>query len=870
MFFLKRKPAWESLKSHEREAAVATALDPALLERLADFARNDTDAKVREAAIRRLNDLSLLGDRARHDSDAKVRKSAEERYRMLLISETIPKTERERVIRIEENMDILIYVATHSTESAIRQETLERITRTSILIERCQNDPDPAIRLALLQRINDITALERIAESTRKSDKHISHAARARIEDLKLAVGDHQILQKHAMALGEAADILRRERPSDIENQYALLNQKWRELSALVSDDLRKRIDGHLLILELSLKPFVQEVEVKPEPKTHNNPTEITETAVSIKPSLAQKESDSVAAEHKKTILIQAKAAQTLILSLLPNLEKNLEDGRLQDAHNQDQKIREHIASSKMILPSQLAERISDAQTKLQKLIRWQRWSHHKIRKDLCTQIEILLTQGLHPDAVANRIRELQLQWSKLDSLETLSDTKERSEPSSLARRFRSLCHQALAPTKPYFEKRQALRDERKNVLEAFLQKTENLELPILPAAQSKLRSELMTWLRRLNDMDPRSRGELSQRIKALLANLDKVRNQQWASADTEKRKLISNLRRALTHAVLEDAVRHCQEATNLWKTLPKTSRELELGLAQEFDSLINPWIEKEKIVREQQEQEQIQKNAELDAVIQELQALPQSDYESLRQIEQRISSLTERWRTLTSSGHDSHNSLNQEAATRKKPDQKNSRQNREKLVPNQRERAFEQAVKKAKEAQKAALFQFEQNQEAQLENAAKLCAELESLTLSKLNLDQSSTTNISDLQTDWHNLTLPAHIKAEMESRFNRAKSWLDRLPTTLEIQDLIDSALLEAQKMAVRAECLLGIESPTEWQEQRKIHQVERLAQRFSNRSSKDAETEYRELKLAWFLLGPIPSKERLELHLRIMGKN
>ena len=85
LFSLFSRPVWESADADKRAQAVASSHEAALTERLPDIARHDADAKVRLAAVRRIDDLSLLGDRARLDLSPEVRDAAGARLRQQLL-----------------------------------------------------------------------------------------------------------------------------------------------------------------------------------------------------------------------------------------------------------------------------------------------------------------------------------------------------------------------------------------------------------------------------------------------------------------------------------------------------------------------------------------------------------------------------------------------------------------------------------------------------------------------------------------------------------------------------------------------------------------------------------------------------------------
>ena len=98
LFSLLRKPAWEHKDAARRAAAIAGEDHPDLIARLPELARTDPEPAARLAAVRRIDDLSLLGDRSRNDDDAAVREAARQRFVQRLLDARLPEAERERVL----------------------------------------------------------------------------------------------------------------------------------------------------------------------------------------------------------------------------------------------------------------------------------------------------------------------------------------------------------------------------------------------------------------------------------------------------------------------------------------------------------------------------------------------------------------------------------------------------------------------------------------------------------------------------------------------------------------------------------------------------------------------------------------------------
>src|SRR5688572_520322 len=144
---LRRKPGWESRDPAERARALAHAPLADLGPRLADFVRADPAPEVRRAALKRLDDLALLADRMRHDDDDGVRDVARARYREMLVDASRPVAERERVVHVEDDQDVLGFVATQAAEPALRRVALERVSRPGTPVARRQREPAPEMPL---------------------------------------------------------------------------------------------------------------------------------------------------------------------------------------------------------------------------------------------------------------------------------------------------------------------------------------------------------------------------------------------------------------------------------------------------------------------------------------------------------------------------------------------------------------------------------------------------------------------------------------------------------------------------------------------------------------------------------------------------
>jgi exonuclease SbcC len=925
MFSFRGKPGWESHDAAERASAVATSTDPALLARLTDLARSDEAAGVRRAAVRRLLDLPLLGDRARNDADPEVRAAAQERYRQLLAGigeQPLPRADRERVLRSEDNPELLAWMAVNSREPALRRMALEQHAKPGLLLDRCQRDPDPAIRLWLLEQISDLAALERIAEATRKSDKRLSHAARERAEMLRFAAGDAEALKRRALAIAESLDQLRRERPHDLEPRAAALRAEWEALAARVDPAIVQRVQGYIDTLaavlaparavpvtpaqaeepaglptieasaETAVEPAAPATPRDPDPELLAQALESEGHSGDIEPaaldalrqrhaSAWHRERDHLAAEldahqrfevavegarsrHAREAEARSRRAAeaTAAFELLEAAVQAQQAQEARDRHAVVQALR-----AERMLPAALNRRLAAIDETYDKLIRWQHWSNNKVRARLCEDIEALSTAGAHPDAVATKVREVQAEWQRLDASERLDASA--SAKIGLSRRFRAVCHRALAPARGYFEKRSELRDQRRALIDGVLARAEG-ELSFDPAALVPLRRELIDAMRRLDELDPRARAGLGKRLRAALDRLDAARDSRNSAFEAEKRKIIANLRRQLAQADGPEAVALARDAQARIGVLPRAGREAEEAIRSELAALVDPLFATERAQREGEQSALRQREADQAAVLAELAALASGDAEALRQADARLAMLSQRWRDLAPpapapaapTAHRDGSDGRMQRDARGGRDQRDDRQ-RGRPPRDDRgrddERRFDAAVERVRAAQKQAQERARHADSARWLQIAAACAVIESASLSGP-IDASAADALrASIETG-----TPNH--PALRARVEQALRWVENPPGAESLRTAHAAAQQAAALLALRAEALLGVESPAEFREQRRAWQIQRLAERMSGGAAPDPVRERKQLLDGWLAVAPLQAEERAAFARRI----
>lgn len=223
------KPKWQHRDPQVRKQAIA-ALPAEEAELLAELARRDAVGEVRLTALRRLSDLALYAERARQDTEATVREFAQQRLRQLLEggrTDSPTLAVRLSFVRTQSNdANLLEYLALQAQETELRALAIAQVNREATLVEAATRDPVHANRVAALARIQQPTALERVAKLMRTQDKQLYRHARDRLDALQATAAGQAQQQAEAQRLCERLESLGR---SGRWEQESALQRAWHE-----------------------------------------------------------------------------------------------------------------------------------------------------------------------------------------------------------------------------------------------------------------------------------------------------------------------------------------------------------------------------------------------------------------------------------------------------------------------------------------------------------------------------------------------------------------------------------------------------------------------------------------------------------------
>jgi len=263
---LRPQPRWKHADPAVRAAAVYE-LGPDDHEALRALAREDAEARVRRAAVTRLNEVSVLGDIARTDPDDEVRAEAvrnlagiaaetpsvtdavevgrlligmgRTREAVLIVRENASVDVRQALVDLFEDARSLGSVSRHAPDGATRLRALARLTDQEELLNVAIKSEHTDAAVGALERIDAAEALSAIAQRGRS--KVAARRARTKLrqqEEMAQAPQEEQARmssddRKRALTLiHEAEALVAVQDPNEAATSLASVRLAWAELQA--------------------------------------------------------------------------------------------------------------------------------------------------------------------------------------------------------------------------------------------------------------------------------------------------------------------------------------------------------------------------------------------------------------------------------------------------------------------------------------------------------------------------------------------------------------------------------------------------------------------------------------------------------------
>ncbi len=833
-----------------RLALVAKIDRPDLIEHLA---REGVESEIRRTALERVTRAALLGDAALADPDPELRRLAASR---IDTAATL-----ERVAAKSRTVDKRVYRAVTERLTQLRLEAGDPGERARQAGELClaleqliRVDADRAAKQAELERLDQQWAAlgEPPPEARARfvGARRILLAALAGSTDTQARIRgevDHYLADCGALD-GADLDLLQRtiergdalkerlaseDMPADprLADAIAALTERRERLIAeqapapALLDLCRRaeRIDPQR-VRARQLKQLKASWErawgALGEHRTADQSLSKRFTGVT------QRLDEALARQAERRADALARLEQTL-----EALEASLEAGDLADAVKRKQRLLDDLAtigSAPQVDNAEFKGRVSAARRRLYELRDWQHWANNKVRARLCEEAEAIAGSGMHPDAVAEKVKGLNAQWRELEDSEHLpGDDPNRPANPGLRRRFQAACNRAFKPAKGYFKKRAEIREKHLKELDDLCAEVEGAADSAAGADFAQLErlvARARRSLRKLNTIPPRERSAMSKRLRDGASAIDRRLDAHYEIIERKKRRIIEQVAALEQEQDLGAAVTAAKEAQRQWQQAGRCRRRREQRLWTEFRAACDRVFERLDQQRSEQRAEYDARNQELKELLAVGRKLRDAEPEDLDRAAGDLNRLKDQWR------------------------QAGARDRR-------LESEFQALVRDIEQSFEAEHQRRRADRKRAWRELAQACVELE---LAVIAGDEPNLESVGAARAALGD-DLPEPLAA-------RAARLLEGDPAP--IDPAAASANLEAAlDLCVRMEFLAGVETPAEYRDARMNHQVRRLSQRMSGESLPPPREEADKLERTWLGCGPLPADQAAEINRRFL---
>lgn len=322
---LRPTPRWKHADPAVRAAAVYD-LGPDDAEALRALAREDAEARVRRAAVSRLDDVSLLGEIARTDPDDDVRADA---VRILagLGAETADAARALDVLRqlgAAGRTREVVVIARENPHSEVRHLVIDQLDDARALGSVSRKGPDGPTRLRALARLVDADEIVNVASKAEHTD--VAVAALERVTDLESLTAIAQRARSKVAARRARTRIRQIEEAAQpvVEQPVDTMSAADRERAA----DLLRQADGLVIVADpaeagtelarvrLAWAELQADVEVDP-PLTQ----QFESASEAVREAIAEREREHAAEEERARLSVQEQTGRLAIVEQIEQLD---------------------------------------------------------------------------------------------------------------------------------------------------------------------------------------------------------------------------------------------------------------------------------------------------------------------------------------------------------------------------------------------------------------------------------------------------------------------------------------------------------------------------------------------------------------------
>ncbi|MEN9560312.1 MAG: hypothetical protein RLZZ502_1523, partial [Pseudomonadota bacterium] len=255
--------------------------------------------------------------------------------------------------------------------------------------------------------------------------------------------------------------------------------------------------------------------------------------------------------------------------------EEHAREGRLAEAQAVQAKLKllaQQARAAKVDLPKPTQGRMTQFNSKVAELRRWQQWGEHGARGQLIEQGQSLIGKKMGVAEIVTEVKRLREAWAKLD--ETL-----QAAPEDIAKQFEQAMNRAYAPAAHFYAEQAKERAKAKAERESFLGLAQT-EVASFLAAQGEgwnqrgseqfLRDIQARW-RGLGGVEPDEYTALTARFKEVLAPVAGVLTDRKDGSKNERQALIDAALALASQALGRETPSAVKALQTKWQALAKS-----------------------------------------------------------------------------------------------------------------------------------------------------------------------------------------------------------------------------------------------------------------------------------------------------------
>ena len=518
----------------------------------------------------------------------------------------------------------------------------------------------------------------------------------------------------------------------------------------------------------------------------------------------------------------EANAARALLHAALHAAEQALAAGQIAAAREAADQTKALKAAAGM-LPKPTTQRLGRLVQQLVDLERWESFGQQNARTQLCERAEAAAGLTLDAPKLALEVQQLRNEWKALDA-------QYAGVPKALWERFNGACERAYAPAARYFSELAAKRKEARKQREEFIavagEHASSLRegTPDWRAIEHWLRDTDQAWREGdLGSVDPGSWKKLDLRFKAALAPLRDALSASRAGAKAERQALIGEVAALAAKAMERDVPSQIKAIQARWQVHSKAmslAQRDERALWKEFRAACDAVFEARQSKRKEEDSRKNEHRHALQELCAQAEQLAAATGTDEQEIRKALRDLQEMWKQKSgASGPDS--------------------------------RDLEARFSKAKTGVDAMLSARARSREAAvwqtLAAKERLCEELDALLRQGPNAADAAA-QAAAIGERWAALpAMSAAWEKKMLARRDAALLALSDAAAAAKYLAGMEKGAAARREGLLELELMLGMDSPSEVQQQRLALQVKKLKERFSSAASAGAVTAADRL-LAW----------------------